>query len=70
MALVEKLIAIRTNAVETIQFKHLKKLCKDTNRTQSDMIYDFVFVNEERLNKYSPISFSSLVTNFRQYKED
>ena len=70
MALVEKLIEIRTNAVETILFKHLKKLCKDTNRTQSDMIYDFVFVNGERLNKYSPISFSGLVGNFRQYKED
>ena len=31
--------------------------------------YDFVFVDEESFNRYSPKSFAELGANFRQYKE-
>ena len=47
----------------------LKQWCEDINRAQSDVTYDFVFVDEESFKKYSPKSFADLVNNFRQYKE-
>ena len=31
--------------------------------------YDFVFVDEESFNRYSPKSFAELAASFRQYKE-
>jgi len=47
----------------------LKQWCEDINRVQSDVTYDFVFVDEEGFNSYSPKSFSDLAANFRQYKD-
>ena len=52
-----------------LKMQRLKQWCEDINKVQSDVTYDFVFVDEERFNKYSPKSFDELVTNFRQYKE-
>ena len=46
-----------------------KTWCEEINRAQSDVSYDFVFVDEESFNRYSPKSFADLATNFRQYKE-
>jgi type III restriction enzyme len=37
---------------------------------QSDVNYDFVFVDEEGFTSYSPKSFADLVANFRQYKDE
>ena len=48
----------------------LKQWCEDINRVQSDVTYDFVFVDEESFNKYSPKSFTEIVASFRQYKDD
>jgi type III restriction enzyme len=47
----------------------LKQWCEDINRVQSDVTYDFVFVDEESFSSYSPKSFSDLAANFRQYKD-
>ena len=47
----------------------LKQWCDDINRVQSNVTYDFVFVDEESFNSYSPKSFADLVANFRQYKD-
>ena len=47
----------------------LKQWCDDINRVQSDVTYDFVFVDEESFNSYGPKSFADLVANFRQYKD-
>ncbi len=47
----------------------LKQWCEDINRVQSDVTYDFVFVDEESFKSYSPKSFADLAANFRQYKE-
>lgn len=47
----------------------LKQWCEDINRVQSDVSYDFVFVDEESFKKYTPKSFADLAANFRQYKE-
>ena len=48
----------------------LKQWCEDINRTQSDVTYDFVFVDQESFEKYNPKSFTELAANFRQYKEN
>lgn len=48
----------------------LKQWCEDINSTQSDVVYDFVYVDEENFTKYGPQSFGSLVENFQEYKEE
>ncbi|MEH6575680.1 MAG: DEAD/DEAH box helicase family protein [Amphritea sp.] len=52
-----------------LKTERLKLWCEDINRAQSDVTYDFVFVDEESFNRYSPKSFGDLVSSFRQYKE-
>lgn len=47
----------------------LRQWCEDTNRIQSDVEYDFVFVDEESFDKYKPTSFKHLMDGFREYKE-
>lgn len=47
----------------------LKQWCEDINRVQSNVTYDFVFVDEESFSSYSPKSFADLLANFRQYKD-
>lgn len=51
-----------------LKTQRLKQWCEDVNARQSDVIYDFVFVDQESFDKYRPKSFSDLVKNFRQYK--
>ena len=53
-----------------LKMARLKQWCEDINRVQSDVTYDFVFVDEESFNSYSPKSFSDLAANFRQYKDE
>ena len=73
-----KLTDARTVIVETkgledldvpLKMQRLHQWCEDVNRVQSDVKYDFVFVDEESFSRYSPKSFADLATNFRQYKE-
>ena len=35
---------------------------------QSDVEYDFVYVDEEGFKKYDPKSFAALFAGFREYK--
>ncbi len=51
------------------KMERLKEWCKDINKVQSEIKYDFVFVDEESFNQYQPRSFGSLVNSFRQYKD-
>ena len=51
------------------KMERLKEWCKDINKAQSEIKYDFVFVDEGSFNQYQPKSFSSLVNSFRQYKD-
>ncbi len=53
-----------------LKTERLRQWCEDINRVQSDVVYDFVFVDEESFKNYRPKSFSDLVANFRQYKEE
>jgi type III restriction enzyme len=49
--------------------ERLKQWCDDLNRIQSEIKYDFVYVDEESFNKYKPKSFTELAKNFTTYKE-
>ena len=73
-----KLSATRIVIVETkgqedldvpLKMERLRQWCEDINRVQSDVTYDFVYVDEESFEKYKPTSFRQLVDGFRAYKE-
>jgi type III restriction enzyme len=73
-----KLSATRIVIVETkgqedldvpLKMERLRQWCEDINRVQSNVIYDFVYVDEESFKKYRPTSFRQLVDGFREYKE-
>jgi type III restriction enzyme len=51
-----------------LKVKRLKQWCDDINSLQSEIKFDFVYVDEESFNRYRPQSFKSLVESFREYK--
>jgi type III restriction enzyme len=74
-----KLAGNRTIIVETKgqedldvpqKMARLKQWCSDINRVQSEVAYDFVFVDEESFKKYNPKNFGQLIDGFREYKDN
>lgn len=69
----KSIVIVETKGLEDLdvplKLRRLKQWCEDINQVQSDVTYDFVFVDEESFKKYSPKSFADLADNFRQYKE-
>jgi type III restriction enzyme len=51
-----------------LKVERLKQWCEDVNKTESEVNYDFVYVDEESFIKYNPKTFKSLVDSFREYK--
>ena len=73
-----KLADARTVIVETkgledmdvpLKMQRLHQWCEDINRVQSDVKYDFVFVDQKGFEKYEPKSFRQLTDSFKKYKE-
>ena len=52
-----------------LKTQRLRQWCKDVNTMQSDVEYDFVYVDEEDFKKYEPKSFAALLSGFREYKD-
>ena len=52
-----------------LKMQRLSQWCEDTNSIQSEVIYDFVYVDQESFETYKPTSFRQLVESFREYKE-
>jgi len=52
-----------------LKMARLRQWCEDINGMQSDVTYDFVYVDEEGFKKYEPKSFADLLASFREYKE-
>jgi len=50
------------------QMARLKQWCDDVNRAQSDVRFDFVYVDEESFARYKPRDFAALVGAFMGYK--
>jgi type III restriction enzyme len=52
-----------------LKMARLRQWCEDINGMQSDVTYDFVYVDEEGFKKYEPKSFADLLASFGEYKE-
>ncbi|AFM26122.1 DEAD/DEAH box helicase family protein [Desulfomonile tiedjei] len=73
-----KLSAKRIAVVETkgqadldvpLKMQRLRQWCEDINRVQTDIQYDFVYVDQESFEKYRPASFRQLIDCFKEYRE-
>ena len=51
-----------------LKMHRLRQWCEDINRVQSDVEYDFVYVDEESFEIYKPKRFRQLIDGFREYK--
>ncbi len=51
-----------------LKMERLRQWCEDVNRVQTDVNYDFVYVDEDSFEKYKPTSFKHLIDCFQEYK--
>ncbi|WP_165077691.1 MULTISPECIES: DEAD/DEAH box helicase family protein [unclassified Desulfovibrio] len=51
-----------------LKMERLRQWCKDVNMSQNKDIYDFVYVSQEKFEKYAPKDFESLFRNFSDYR--
>ena len=65
-------VIVETKGLADLDVPHkmarLGQWCEDVNRAQTDVQYDFVYVDEAGFEKYKPASFQQLMENFREYK--
>ena len=68
----ERIVIVETKGQEDLdvplKIERLGQWCEDINRIQSDVIYDFVYVDEESFVKFKPTSFKHLIDGFREHK--
>jgi type III restriction enzyme len=69
----KEIFIVETKGLEDLDMRlkmeRLKQWCVDINKAQSEIKYDYVFVDEEGFDKYRPKSFKELIAGFREYKE-
>jgi len=51
-----------------LKMERLKLWCEDINKVQSEVRFDFVFVDQESFENYQVKTFKELVENFKEYK--
>ena len=68
-----RVVVVETKGQEDLDVplktQRLRQWCEDVNAMQSDVEYDFVYVDEEGFKKYEPKSFAALLSGFREYKD-
>jgi type III restriction enzyme len=68
----KRIVIVETKGLEDLdvplKMERLRQWCEDINRVQSDVTYDFVYVDEASFEKYAPSSFKQLMDGFREYK--
>ena len=68
----KRIVIVETKGQEDLdvplKMARLRQWCEDINRVQSDVRYDFVYVDEESFEKYKPASFRQLLECFQEYK--
>ena len=66
------LVIVETKGQEDLdvplKMERLKQWCLDVNAAQTDVTYDYVFVDEAGFEQYKPSSFSALMSAFTEYK--
>lgn len=69
----KEIFIVETKGLEDLdvplKMERLKQWCVDINKAQSEIKYDYIFVDEEGFDKYQPKSFNELIAGFREYKE-
>jgi len=53
-----------------LKMQRLRQWCEDINQVQSDVTYDFVYVDMENFEHYKPTSFKQLTEIFQEYKKE
>ncbi|MCL0076280.1 DEAD/DEAH box helicase family protein [Dehalococcoidia bacterium] len=68
-----RIVVVETKGQQDIdvpqKMARLQQWCADINGIQSNLTYDFVYVDEEGFEKYRPKLFADLLAGFREYKE-
>ncbi|MBN1830434.1 MAG: DEAD/DEAH box helicase family protein [Deltaproteobacteria bacterium] len=68
----KRIVIVETKGQEDfdvpLKMARLAQWCEDINRVQTDVTYDFVYVDEESFDKYRPASFRQLLETFKEYK--
>lgn len=68
----KRIVIVETKGREDLdvplKMGRLRQWCEDINRVQSDVTYDFVYVDEESFEKYKRASFQQLIDGFRKFK--
>ena len=68
----KEIFIIETKGLEDLdvplKMERLKQWCIDINKAQSNITYDYIYVDEVSFKKYQPESFSELTINFMDYK--
>jgi type III restriction enzyme len=68
----KRIVIVETKGQEDLdvplKMERLRQWCEDINRVQTDVRYDFVYVDEESFEKFKPASFRQLLEGFKEYK--
>jgi type III restriction enzyme len=69
-----RVVVVETKGQEDLdvplKMQRLRQWCEDVNAMQSDVQYDFVFVDEESFERYKPKSFENLMSGFLEYNNE
>ncbi len=68
----KRLVVVETKGLEDLdvprKMDRLRQWCADVNAAQSDVTYDFAYVDEDSFDAYTPHSFRELMETFQEYK--
>lgn len=68
----KRIVIVETKGREDLdvplKMARLKQWCEDINRVQSDVTYDYVYVDESGFENYRPNSFRQLLDSFKESK--
>jgi len=69
----KRVVVVETKGREDLdvplKMERLRQWCDDVNRVQSDVDFDFVYVDQDGFEQYNPTSFRQLLERFREYKD-
>ena len=69
----KRIVIVETKGQEDLdvplKMQRLRQWCEDINRVQTDVEYDFVYVDQESFEQYKPASFRQLTEIFQEYQK-
>lgn len=69
----ERVVIVETKGQEDPdvppKMARLRQWCEDVNKAQSQVRYDFAFVDDAGFEKYAPKAFADILNGFREYKK-